>query len=121
MTYFKPALLSLALLSSNAFAADCTAPDMPTVPDGGSSTMEQMLEGQKSVKAYQAANLEYMNCLEPLISEAETTAQGESATDADKAKAKALNDAYNAAVSQEEELAGKFNTAIRAYKAANPG
>jgi len=27
---------------------------------------------------------------------------------------------YNAAVSNEEEVAGAFNTAIRAYKAANP-
>ena len=30
-------------------------------------------------------------------------------------------DAYNAAVSQEEEIAGQFNTEIREYKAANPG
>jgi hypothetical protein len=30
-------------------------------------------------------------------------------------------DAYNAAVSKEEEVAGQFNTEIREYKAANPG
>ena len=30
-------------------------------------------------------------------------------------------DAYNAAVSAEEDVAGRFNTEIREYKAANPG
>ena len=34
---------------------------------------------------------------------------------------KASQEAYNAAVSAEEVVAEQFNTAIRAYKAANPG
>ncbi len=121
MNTIKLLIAGLAMSSASALAQDCTAPELPTLPDGASASYEDMIAGQGAVKEFQAANLEYMNCLEPMISEAETTAQGESATDADKAKAKELNDAYNAAVSQEEELAGKFNTAIRAYKAANPG
>ena len=39
---------------------------------------------------------------------------------ADKAAVASLEAAYNAAVSAEEDLAGKFNSAIRAYKEANP-
>jgi hypothetical protein len=120
MNYFKPALFSLAMVATNAFAGDCSAPDVPGVPDGGSSTMEQMLEGQKAVKTFQAANLEYMSCLEPQLEAATTRASAEEASDEDKAALKALEETYNAAVSREEELAGAFNKAIGDYKAANP-
>ncbi len=84
--------------------------------------MEAMLAGQKAVKAFQASNMEYMKCLEEQYSAAEMDAKN--AKDAD-AKALASGDyaksveAYNAAVSAEEDVAGEFNVALRAYKAAN--
>jgi hypothetical protein len=121
MNVFRLALLGLALTSSASMANDCTAPDMPTAPDGVTSTMEQMLEGQKAVKTFQAANMEYMSCLDPMLAEATTTAKAKGATDAEMDTQKALEAQYNSAVSQEEEVAGQFNTAIRAYKVANPG
>ncbi len=110
--------LALALSATAAMADDCKAPMMPKLPDGASSTMEQMLEGQKAVKAFQAANLEYMKCLEPALSAAEMQVKegAEGAADAYKS----IEDRYNAAVSAEEEVAGQFNTEIREYKAANP-
>lgn len=117
----KPAqltALALILAGSQTLAADCTAPEKPTVPEGGSATMDQMLEGQKAVKTYQETNLEYMKCLEPAMAEAKLAAeQGE---DAALERYTAAQEAYNAAVSAEEEVAGEFNTQIRAYKAANP-
>ncbi len=121
MNYLKLALIGLALSGAGSAAAECTAPEMPTLPDGGTSTMEEMLAGQKSVKDFQAANLEYMNCLEPQINAAAAKATTEEGSDEDRATLKALEEAYNAAVSSEEELAGQFNTEIREYKAANPG
>ena len=121
MTSLRIALAGLLFASAGAMAQDCTAPDVPELPDGGQSSMEQMLEGQKAVKAFQAANLEYMSCLDPQISAAQARAIAEDASDADKATMKSLEEAYNAAVSREEELAGQFNTEIREYKAANPG
>ena len=45
MKLAQSALLSLVLCSSAAMAQDCTAPTAPQLPDGASSTMEQMLEG----------------------------------------------------------------------------
>ena len=92
---------------------------MPTVPDGGSSSMEQMLAGQKAVKAFQAANIDYMACLEPQIEA--VRAELEAGTDGAEATYKKLEETYNDAVSKEEEVAGQFNTEIREYKAANPG
>ena len=121
MNNFKIGLAALALVSANSIAGECSIPDIPELPDGGSATMEQMLEGQKSIKAFQTANLEYMSCLDPLIAAAAETANADTASDEDKAAVKQLEEKYNTAVSVEEDLAGQFNTEIREYKAANPG
>ncbi len=120
MKKVSTAMIAAALFSNLSFAEDCTPPELPSLPEGATSSMEQMLAGQQAVKTFQAANLEYMSCMDPKISAAVATATAEDATDADKAAAKALEEAYNNAVSKEEELAGKFNAAIRAYKEANP-
>ena len=111
--------LALALGSVMSWADDCVAPDAPQVAEGEDSTLEQMLETQKSVKAFQEANLAYMSCLEPKLAAAEADAKegNEGAADAYMQ----IQETYNAAVSKEEEVAGKFNTEIRDYKTANPG
>ena len=122
MTIIRTALLGLALVAPLATADDCAAPEVPQLPDGATSTMEQMLAGQKAVKAFQAANLEYMGCLEAGLNAAEQAVK--SASEDEQAEAQAAYDkavdAYNTAVSREEEVAGQFNTEIREYKAANP-
>ena len=121
MNNLKFALLGLVFCSAGSMAADCTAPETPVLPDGASASMEEMLEGQEAVKAYQAANLEYMNCLDPMLTAATEKAMEEDASDEDRAAVKALEERYNGAVTAEEELAGQFNTEVREYKAANPG
>jgi len=119
MRLLKIAALSLVLGSGLCLADDCVQPDVPTIPDGSTSTLEQMLEGQKGVKAFQAANLEYMSCLEARLGAAEAQIK-EGDKDA-TARFTEIQETYNAAVSREEEVAGQFNTEIREYKAANPG
>ena len=123
MNNIRNTVLALALASPFSLAGDCVAPDAPNLPDGANSSMEQMLEGQKSVKAFQTANLEYMACLEKDLKAAEEATK--SASEEEKEAAQAAYDkaveAYNSAVSKEEEIAGQFNTEIREYKAANPG
>ena len=101
MNYIKLALISLTLGSAVSIADDCTAPATPTMPDGATATMEQMLAGQKAVKEYQAAN---------------TNSPGPELTNA----LSQLNDDYNASVSSEEAVADGFNAALRDYKKANP-
>lgn len=117
MKLIKSTALVLALGSTSALAADCASPDVPKLPDGGSSSMEQMLEGQKAVKTFQTANLAYMQCLEPKLTAAE--AQVKEGAEGAAETYKAIEEKYNAAVSAEEEVAGQFNTEIREYKAAN--
>ena len=117
----KITFLALALTSAGSMA-ECTQPEAPNLPDGARSTMEDMLEGQKAVKTFQTANVAYMDCLEKAFTAAEAAA--EEGTDEEKQAAQATYtetvDAYNAAVSKEEEVAGEFNTQIKAYKKANP-
>jgi len=117
----KLTLAGLALGSAASFAEECTAPAVPVLPDGTTATLEQMLDGQAAVKAYQASNTAYRSCLEPLISDAEVAASGDSPPEEVTEKLKALNEQYNASVSAEEGLANKFNTELKAYKTANPG
>jgi hypothetical protein len=118
MNKINLALLALILGSTVSVAGECVPPEAPTVPDGAAASMEQMLAGQKAVKTFQTANIEYMACLEPKISAAQ--AEVESGSEDVSAAVKKLEERYNEAVSIEEEVAGQFNTAIRAYKAANP-
>ena len=120
MKGIKSLIVAVALGSPVAMAEDCVAPEPPALPDGSSASYDDMIAGQGAVKAYQASNLEYMNCLDPQIAAAAEAAQADGASEEDVAKVKALEEAYNGAVSSEEELAGQFNAAIRAYKEANP-
>lgn len=120
MPTLRSALLGIALTSSFVVADDCVKPDAPSIPDGASATMEQMLAGQKAVKAFQSANLEYMGCLEPVLGAAQAKLQDGEGSEEAVAAYKKLEETYNAAVSMEEEVAGAFNAQIKAYKAANP-
>jgi hypothetical protein len=121
MNVLKLVLVGLALGSTVSLAEECAVPAAPTLPDGATATLEQMLAGQQSVKAYQAANTVFRTCLEPQVSAAEMAAAGDSPGPEEQETLKQLNEAYNASVSQEEELASQFNLELREYKAANPG
>lgn len=116
----KLALFGLALSSAASFAGDCTMPTAPTLPDGSTATLEEMLAGQTAVKAYQAANTEFRTCLEPEVAAAQTAAAGDSPGPELLAALQALNDQYNASVSEEEKVAEQFNAELREYKEANP-
>tara|TARA_B100001093_G_C26795173_1_gene1000778 strand:- start:703 stop:1062 length:360 start_codon:yes stop_codon:yes gene_type:complete len=110
-------LLAIAVLPY-ATAQACDMPVAPPTLDGGSATLEDMIAAQGEVKAFQAANEEYLECVDDLMA-AEKASVSEGDKNAEERFALAAAD-YNAAVSREEQVAADFNTAIRAYKAANP-
>ena len=114
---FKVGFLS-CLFISGAWAANCTEPSKPSIPNGSTATMEEMVAAQTAVKAYQASMESYRSCLDvymkslkPALSEGESEAG---------ASYLASNRNFNSSVSEEEEVAAEFNDAIKAYKAANP-
>ena len=112
-----PFLLAMMLLSSAAAQA-CDVPVAPPALEGENATLEEMISAQGEVKAFQAANAEYLECVDNQMT-AEKAAVDEGDKSAEERFALAAAD-YNAAVSREEQVAADFNTAIRAYKAANP-
>ena len=119
MRTLKTLVIATSLFAaSQTFAADCTRPTMPAVPDGASATMDEMIAGQGAVKAFQADAQAFRACVDGKLAGLKAAA-----ADGDEAAAetfKATTEAYNASVSDEETLAEAFNAAIRAYKEANP-
>ncbi|MEM6774015.1 MAG: hypothetical protein AAF640_04155 [Pseudomonadota bacterium] len=110
----------LPLLAAMHVAAECNAPERPELPDGARSTREEMLAGLKAVRAFQADNMAYMQCLERHFNRARGQA-GISQDSHSRALAdgeySAAMDAYNAAVSEEEDVAGTFNIELREFRA----
>ncbi|EED35157.1 hypothetical protein NOR51B_1102 [Luminiphilus syltensis NOR5-1B] len=121
-TLTTPFLAIALMAASPAFADDCEAPEAPTLPDGSSASMEEMVAGQGAIKAFQAESGEYRTCLDTEIAAAQKRVKkGDEDDKAEAAAAfEAATEAYNASVATEEKLAEDFNTAIRAFKAANP-
>ncbi len=105
-TAVRSTLFLLGFLGATALA--CEAPDTPAVPDGGSASQAEMVDGQKAVKSYMTAANDYLACLDEAIKDAVR-----------KSEKAEMNRAYNRAVDQMNEIADAFNRALRDFKAAN--
>lgn len=90
----------------------CENPPAVSIPDGKSSTLEQMLAAQSQVKTYQTAMAEFLACID-----AELEAKGEDAPEEFKSL---MVSRHNAAVAEMEGVATAFNDQIKAYRAAHP-
>ena len=115
----KPYVALTLLLGGTTTMAECMVPELPSLPNGASVAIQEMIVGQKAVKSFQTANIEYMGCLEKTIEEAEAAAK--KGTDKEMADVEEATNAYNNAVSAEEKVVGQWNTELRKYKTANPG
>ncbi len=99
-----------------ALAAACTRPAWSgELPEALVATEEQMLEAQRSVKAFDRAVAEYGECL--AAAEARLAAEG--------ADAEALREARirgnDGAVGEAERLAAEFNARLRDWRARSSG
>jgi hypothetical protein len=102
-------ILSLALLmAADQVSAQCNQPAPPQLPDGGSSDLETMVEGQKAVKAFVADTEAYLDCLN-----AESAAAAEQESPEQQL---ARIELHNKAVDDMEAVANAFNEEIREYK-----
>lgn len=97
-----------ALFAAPAMAA-CPYPDDVNIPDGSTASEAEMLDGQKTVKAYMAQMEEYLECLDE-----ESAALGDNESDDQQAMHVKR---HNAAVEAMEKVAASFNEQIRSYKA----
>ena len=87
--------------------ADCVPPVAPEIPDGGTSSTEQMVAGQARVKAFVAAGQAHIACVDRVADDKERAIEERNAAIVE----------HNRMVAEMERLAGDFNTQIRAFKA----
>jgi hypothetical protein len=108
------------LASCCAFAGvACENPAVVTIPDGKSSTMEQLLTAQGQVKTYLAAMQDYLACVDNEADAKDSEAKAKGAdTPAEYKTMMAAR--HNNAVTEMESIAAAFNEQVKAYKAANP-
>jgi hypothetical protein len=85
---------------------------MVSVPDGATSTMEELLAAQANVKTYMAEMEVYLACLNE---ELETAGE-----DAPAEFKSLMVNRHNSGVTEMETVAAAFNEQVQAYRAANP-
>jgi hypothetical protein len=84
--------------------ADCVLPEAPSkIPDGTSASQPEMIAAMQTLKAYNGDVQVYLKCLEF------ETKQNRMSSDEQAKK-------HNAAVSQLEKVAAKFNEQVRVFK-----
>jgi len=108
-------LSGAALVAAFAFvpmASACENPAVIAMPDGKTSTKEQMLVARDQVKAYMSSMEAFMKCVDD-----EAAAKGDGAPPEYKDQMAAR---HNAAVSEMEAVAAAFNDQLHAYNAAHP-
>jgi len=128
MSKIKLSLLTtflIACLSSQAFAQDavveiaddaaiadaCELPSGPIIPDGNVASQDELLSAQKAMKAYQGVLADYRLCID------EKSSLLDLETEEGAAAKLVINNLYDASVTAEENIAEKFNLAVRAFKA----
>jgi hypothetical protein len=118
MNMNKKILFAATLLLSTSAALACDYPHRAEVPDGTTATKEQMIEGQRGVKAYMSAMEDYLSCIE--TAEQETVKGADDIDEVTKQqRIEMYNKKYNAAVDEMNLVAEEFNVQVRAYKERN--
>jgi hypothetical protein len=110
-------LPTIAMLAAFAAAgsayANCAIPDATVpIPDGATATKEEMLTAHRAVVAFDAAVKAYTDCLAQDLTDRIAAGGDKTKLPAEYTK---LNDAQ---VDKVQQLADKFNTELKAYKAA---
>lgn len=108
-------VISATFIFGAPLAFACDYPSRADVPDGATATKEEMIAGQRGVKAYMSKMEEYLSCIE--AAEQETVAATDETDEAAKQqRIDMYNKKYNAAVDEMNLVAEEFNVQVRAYK-----
>jgi hypothetical protein len=114
------ALLAIALTAAIAAPvyADCTYPQSaPKIPDGATATLQQMVDAQKDVNAYQKSINDYTACIDKEL-EDDLAKAGDKLKPKEKEERQRVEaQKHNAAVDQLQSVADRFNEQVKVYKA----
>ena len=110
------------MLAASYANAECVYPKAPaSMPDGKTATEQEMIDGMKSVKEYNASVTEYLGCLEKEMQERISAAGADAPSDQIVQIKSIHSKRHNAAVEELEAHASRFNDQVRAYKARAKG
>ena len=115
MNKYKNVFLSTSLLFAAQAAIACDYPsDRVKIPNGSTTSKEDLLAAQNGVKAYMADLMTYRECI---VEEEKLArlAMENLAPEVEQQREEVLDKKYNAAVEDEERLAAEFNAAVQDY------
>ena len=116
MKKFPEFIVGACLVFGAPLALACDYPKRVDIPNGMTATKEELLQGQRDVKAYVAAMEEYLDCI---VNDEKTarSSMDDLEPEVEQQREDMLNKKYNAAVDEMETVAAAFNTQVQAYKA----
>jgi hypothetical protein len=123
MKAWIPFTLVFALGSAGYAQADCTYPRAPSsIPDGNTASKDEMIAAKNDVARYNNEMNAYLDCIKLEI-QAATPKDASKLSKDEKAKAeeqeKMLTQKNNAAVDELQQVVGRFNEQLKAWKAAH--
>ena len=107
--------IAVAMLFLSPLAFACNYPARAELPNGATASKDDMLTGQRSVKAYMSAMEEYLACIDQEEKDS-VAALIDAGEDELATRETAITKKYNAAVEAMELIAAKFNDEVRDYK-----
>ena len=96
----------------------CEYPTKAPIPNGGTASQEEMIEGQRGVKKYVADMEAYLECIVEEEKAARAAIEDLQPED-EQQREDLLTKKYNAAVEEMEQVAAKFNVEVQTFKARN--
>ena len=93
--------------SVSELAAHCVPPEIPSIPDARSATMNELVEGQTAVRAFISASNDHLECLSAVIDGADLV----------KEERALLTSVHNRVIDTMESVASDFNDQIRLFRA----
>ena len=85
----------------------CEPPELPSIPDARSATMDEMVQGQTAVRSFMSASTDHLECLSGVIDNPDLV----------KEERAYLTSVYNRVVDAMESLASEFNDQVRLIRA----
>ena len=116
MKNFIKLICSVSLFFGAHSALACDYPDRVRIPNGTTAAKEEMIDGQRGVKAYMAEMDVYLECIVDEEKTAMAAIESISPED-EQQREEMLSKKYNAAVDEMERLAAQFNVEVQAYRA----
>jgi hypothetical protein len=114
------AAAGLAALMAGPVYADCPYPAAPAkIPDGNTASLSEMVTVKQQVADYDAAISVYLACIKQEHEDAVAKA-GDKLNNKQKEDLERIEtQRHNAAVTQLQSIADRFNEQVRVYKAKN--